>query len=207
MAERDSRVDAYIGNAAPFAQPVLRHIQGLVHAACPEVEETIKWGFPHFEYKGILCSMAAFKSHCAFGFWRGTELDDPHQLLSRIGETAMGQLGKIRDVADLPPDEIFTAYIHEAMRQKEQPRPPAEAKSKNVERKELPVPEDLRDALQSNSKARATFEAFSYTNRKDYIDWITEAKTPATRLKRLETAVEWMEEGKIRNWKYMKKQQ
>ncbi len=66
----DPRIDAYIAKSVPFAQPIMEHCRALIHEACPEVTETIKWGMPSFEYKGILCGFAAFKAHCSFGFWK-----------------------------------------------------------------------------------------------------------------------------------------
>lgn len=132
--ENDQRVDAYIANAAPFAQPVLTHLRELVHTACPEVVETIKWGFPHFEYHGILVSMAAFKQHCAFTFWKGDLLRDPHGVLDKARTQSMGQMGKLMSLADLPSDEIMIALIREAMTLNEQgvrlPRKPQSATNK-----------------------------------------------------------------------------
>lgn len=201
----NSKVDTYIDKSQEFAQPILTHLRALVHKACPEVEEKIKWSFPNFDYKNsILCSMASFKEHCAFGFWLGGIMEDPDGILSKGGETAMGQLGKIRSLNDLPSDEIMIRYIHQAMDLidkgvKIPKKPTAEKK------KELKIPEILQDALNKNDKARLTFDQFSYSNKKEYAEWIIEAKTETTKLKRLETTLEWLEEGKVRNWKYLKK--
>jgi uncharacterized protein YdeI (YjbR/CyaY-like superfamily) len=202
MGKKDPRVDAYISRSAGFAKPVLDHIRELVHRACPEASETIKWGFPHFEYKGLLCSMASFKTHCAFSFWLGTLLRDPHGIISGIGETSMGHFGRITSLGDLPGDDIIIAYIQEAVKLNEAgvKKPAVQAK----EKKELQVPEYFAEALSRNKKALETFEKFSYSNKKDYVEWITEAKTEATREKRIETALQWLEEGKIRNWKYVR---
>lgn len=112
----DSRVDEYIEGSAPFAQPILKHLRELVHKACPQVQETMKWSFPHFKYKGILCSMAAFKQHCSFGFWKATIMNDPEQILSLVGKTAMGHFDKITSLKDLPSDQIMIVYIKEAVR-------------------------------------------------------------------------------------------
>jgi len=203
MGKQDPRVDAYIEKAAEFARPILLHLRAVVHAGCPEVEETIKWGFPHFDYKGIFCSMAAFKEHCAFGFWKGSLLAARYPDLAH-SEEAMGQLGRITSLADLPDEESLIRYVREAAELNDQKvKAPARAKPK-VE-KTLTVPEDLQEALQADPAARATFEGFNYSNKKEYVEWLTEAKSEETRKKRLATALEWMAEGKIRNWKYVKK--
>jgi uncharacterized protein YdeI (YjbR/CyaY-like superfamily) len=205
MSKTDPRIGTYIKKSADFAKPVLQHLRELVHKACPGVEENIKWGMPHFEYKGsILCSMASFRQHCTFGFWKASIMKDPEDILQLVGKTAMGHMDRIESLKDLPPDKILIAYIKEAAKLNEDDTrlPP---KKKSTAKKELIVPGDLSSALQKNKKARATFEAFSYTNKKDYVEWITEAKSDITRETRLKTAIKWMAEGKIRNWKYQKK--
>jgi uncharacterized protein YdeI (YjbR/CyaY-like superfamily) len=200
MGTRDPRVDAYIERSAEFAKPILLHIRNLVHKNCPQVQETIKWGFPHFDYKGILCSMASFKQHCAFGFWNQMMKDS---IEGKKGD-AMGQYGRITSIADLPKPSMLAAQIKEAVKLKDAGiKPPSRPRS--TEKKGLEVPNYLTAALKKNKNALATFENFSYTNKKEYVDWIIEAKTDETRNKRLSTAVEWMAEGKIRNWKYLRK--
>jgi uncharacterized protein YdeI (YjbR/CyaY-like superfamily) len=201
MTGTDPRIDAYIARSAEFARPILVYLRELVHASCPAVEESIKWGFPHFLYRGaILCSMAAFKRHAAFGFWKGALIDD-------VGGTgddqvAMGQFGRLTTLADLPPKKVLAGYIRAAMKLNEDG-----AKVPGRERKtpkaELPVPAELAAALRSNAKARATFEKFTSSHRRDYSEWIAEAKREETRLRRAATAVEWLAEGKPRNWKHM----
>ena len=206
MGKRDKRIDTYIANSAPFAQPILNHLRDLVHAGCPDVEETMKWSMPHFEYQGeILCSMASFKKHCAFGFWKASLLTDPDQILERVGKTSMGSFGPITDVNELPADRILIKYIKEAAKlNKEGVK--VEAKRKAAVKKEIKVPEYFAKALAKNKKALKTFDAFSNTNKKEYVEWVTGAKTEETRHKRLETAIEWMAEGKIRHWKYVKRE-
>lgn len=197
--------ESYIEKSADFAQPILKHLRELVHEACPEVEEKMKWSFPNFEYKGsILCSMAAFKQHCTFGFWLGGVMDDPEQILTKIGETAMGQFGRIRSFEDLPKKEIIIRYIHEAMRLTEEGVKPPKSEITR-EKVALTIPTELSVALHGNDKARATFDHFSPSKRKEYIEWINDAKTATTKEKRIATAMEWLEEGKSRNWKYEKK--
>jgi uncharacterized protein YdeI (YjbR/CyaY-like superfamily) len=198
MAARDPRIDAYIAKSAEFARPILEHLREVVHAACPDVEETMKWSRPHFEYKGLLCGMSAFKEHCAFGFWKGS------LILGEGGEAegAMGQFGRITRLSDLPSKKVLSGYIKKAMELNEAGvKPPTPSKPK-APKPEPAVPDDLAAALALHDAARATFDRFSPSHRREYIEWITEAKTPATRSRRLETAVEWLAEGKSRNWKY-----
>lgn len=200
MATRDSRIDAYIAKSANFAQPILAHLRELVHAACPEVEETMKWSFPHFMYKGMLCGMSAFKQHVAFGFWKGKlVVDDTGQSL----EDAMGQFGRITCMGDLPPKKTHSTYVKKAMALNDAGvKSPTRVKSAKP-KPEATVPDDLAAALKKNAKARKTFDAFTPSARREYIDWLTEAKRETTRVQRLATTLEWLVEGKQRNWKYM----
>jgi len=203
MSKTDERIDAYIAKSEDFAKPILTHLRELVHRACPAVEETMKWSFPHFDYKGMMCSMASFKQHCAFGFWKASLMSDSEKLLTQSRE-AMGQMGQIKSLTDLPPDDVLIAYVKEAARLNEE-NIKLPSKAKTAEKKELSVPDYVVDALEQNQKASETFENFSYSNKKEYIHWITEAKNEATRNKRLATAIEWMTEGKSKNWKYEKR--
>jgi len=204
MATLDKRIDRYIAQSRDFAQPVLTHLRKLVHKACPAVEETIKWGFPHFDYaEGILCSMASFKQHCAFGFWKASLMSDPRKILSTVGRTSMGHLGKLTSVSDLPADKILLSYIREAARlNKDDVR---RGRERPKVKKPLRVPDYFNRALKKNTSALTTFEAFSPSHKREYVEWITEAKSNETRERRIETAIQWMAEGKARNWKYMKK--
>jgi len=191
-------VDAYIANSAEFAQPILEHLRALVHAACPEVEETIKWGFPHFMYKGMMCNMASFKAHCSFGFWKAELL-----MADEARREAMGQFGRIESVKDLPARKVLTAYVKQAMKLNDE-GVAAPARAKPAVPRELALPAELTAALKKVPAARKHFEAFSPSKQRDYAEWISEAKTEATRTRRLEQAVEWISEGKSRNWKYEK---
>ena len=208
MGKKDPRVDGYIAKSADFAKPILTHLRKLIHDTCPTVQETIKWSFPHFEYKGpadrsprVLCSMASFKQHCAFGFWYAER--GPMSGNSQPRE-AMGQYGRITSLADLPKEKELVKQIKDAIKLHDAGVKPR-AVARTTGKKELEIPDYFLTALKKNKKALATFEQFSYSNKKDYLDWITEAKTDETRKKRLENAIEWMSEGKSRNWKYMKK--
>jgi len=116
MASKNPKIDAYIEKVAPFAQPVLKHLRKLVHKTCPQVEETIKWGMPCFEYKGLLCSFASFKEHCTFGFWKAGIMIDAGVLLGKESKSAMGNLGRITSMKDLPSDKILIGWIKEAMK-------------------------------------------------------------------------------------------
>ena len=200
MSTTDSFVDAYIEKSKDFAKPILNHIRTLVHAACPDVVETKKWSFPHFDYKGVMCSMAAFKEHCAFGFWKQSLMEDK---AFPAEKTAMGSFGRITSVKDLPDDKTFKKLIHDAMKLNDAGIKVAKAKPTG-ERKELVVPDILVAALATNELAAETFDNFPYSCKKEYVEWITEAKTEPTREKRLASTLEWLGEGKRRNWKYEK---
>ena len=194
MAKKDRRIDAYIKRAAPFARPILKHLRKIAHAGCPDVEETIKWNSPFFEHNGIICFMAAFKEHAVFGFWKGK------LLFGKEHKGAMGHFGRITSIKDLPVDKQLIGYIKKAAELNERglkTKRPARGTQK------VTVPADLKAALAKNAKARSTFENFSYTNRKEYADWITDAKRDETRKRRLQTAIQWMAQGKPQNWRYM----
>jgi uncharacterized protein YdeI (YjbR/CyaY-like superfamily) len=201
MGARDPRIDAYIESSADFARPILTHLREVVHSACPRVEETMKWSAPHFMYEGMMCGMAAFKAHCAFGFWKGSLIlpNDPK------ASEAMGQFGCIRSLSDLPSKKVLAGYIKEAMRLNEEGvKAPARTKSRDAAAREVVVPEALAAALKKNRKAREAFERFSPSHRREYAEWIAEAKGEDTRARRVATTVEWLTEGKSRNWKYVK---
>jgi len=198
MGSTDPRVDVYIQNAAPFARPILAHIRQSVHDGCPDVEETMKWSFPHFVYKGVLCSMASFKAHCSFGFWKGSLLEVPPN------GTPMSQFGRITSLDDLPRSKELIRLVRQAAAlnddgvkiarpKRAAPRPAAKA------------PADLQKALKASAKASATFKALSPSHKREYIEWITEAKTEPTRKKRIATTIAWLSKGKARNWKYERK--
>ena len=202
MGIRDPRVDLYIDKSADFAKPILEQLRELVHDTVPGVEENIKWGMPFFVHGGgLLCNMAAFKGHVSFGFWKGGQVVGE---ASKRGE-AMGQLGRLTSVKDLPPKKTLVGWIKAAVALRAAPPAPAAKKAatkKKTPKPEIEVPPYLTAALKKNAKARATFESFSPSHRREYLEWITEAKTDATRQKRLATTLEWLAEGKARNWKY-----
>lgn len=200
MGRRDERVDAYIEKAGGFARPILLRLREWVHRGCPEVEEAIKWGAPAFEHHGLLAGMAAFKRHVGFGFWKGKILEDPHGILSEEGFGGSGNL-RLESLDDLPDEEVFLEYVRRAAELNEQGVTVPTA-GRGKKREEVVVPDDLRAALDENPAARDAFEGFGYSHRKEYVEWITEAKREATRQKRIAQAVEWMAEGKSRNWKY-----
>ena len=204
MAKKEKAIDSYIAKSADFAKPILTHIRELVHKACVDVEEKMKWSFPHFDYKGeMMCSMAAFKQHAAFGFWKASLMKDPVLVENAKSESAMGHLGRLCSLKDLPSDKKITAWIKEAMALTD--KGIKIVKPKPVEKKELVVPDYFTAALKKNKKASAVFDAFAYSHKKEYLQWITEAKTEETRNSRMATAMEWMAEGKPRAWKYQKK--
>jgi uncharacterized protein YdeI (YjbR/CyaY-like superfamily) len=195
MGKKDPHVDGYIVRAAPFARPILKHLRKIVHSGCPTVTETIKWNSPFFEHKGIICFMAAFKEHCAFGFWSGS------LIFGAKNKGAMGHFGQIRSINDLPNDKQLLGFVRKAAKLNEagvkKSRPRSRAKQK------VSVPSDLKAALQKNPKARKTFEDFSYSRRKEYVNWITDAKRDETRKRRLQTTIKWLNDGKVQNWRYL----
>jgi uncharacterized protein YdeI (YjbR/CyaY-like superfamily) len=194
----DPRIDAYIARAAPFAAPILEHVRTLVHNICPAVEEAIKWGAPAFVYQGkILLVMAAFKSHAALNFWRGEEV-----AATGTSGNAMGQFGRIASLEQLPDDAELAALIRNAVALID--AGPAPRKPKHPPKHPAEVPAELVAALSENPAAQATFDGFPPSARRDYADWIAEAKRPETRAKRVADAVTWLAEGKRRNWKYEK---
>jgi hypothetical protein len=194
---KNPAVDVYIAKSADFARPILMRLRALMHKACPTVEETIKWGVPHFEYKGVFAGMAAFKQHAAFGFWKRRLMKDPAGFFSK-GESGMGGR-KIRSLDELPSDTVLLGYIREAVALNEQG---ARVPRSTRKRPPVRVPAYLAAALKRNAKARRTFGNFSASQRREYVEWLTDAKQEATRERRLASAIEWMAEGKARNWKY-----
>jgi uncharacterized protein YdeI (YjbR/CyaY-like superfamily) len=202
MGKKDQRIDFYIDRSSDFAKPILIYLRQVIHKACPKIEETIKWGFPNFMYQGaILCSVASFKQHCSFGFWKASLMSDPHRFFSSNPKPAMGNFGQLKNKKDLPTEKILISYIKEAMTLNENQ---VKASSKPVVKKDLTVPDFFKKALNKNKTALKIFDSFSYTNKKEYVDWLAEAKTEETRNKRILLAIEWIKEGKIRNWKYIK---
>jgi uncharacterized protein YdeI (YjbR/CyaY-like superfamily) len=202
MANNDPRIDAYIDRAADFAKPILKHIRRIVHAGCPAVEETVKWQHPTFVYKGILCGMAAFKQHCALGFWKGKLLFKDENAAGSEGDQAMGQFGRITSIFDLPAEKLLLRYVKQAARLNEE-GVKVPSRSKTRIRPEPVVPDYLIAALKKNQRARQSFEKFSPSHKREYVEWLSEAKRDETRQNRLETAIQWLAEGKPRNWKYM----
>ena len=197
MSNHDARIDVYIAKSADFARPILEHLRALIHKSCPEVEEGIKWGMPFFSYKAApMCMMAAFKQHCSFGFWLSKEVTGGSE------EDGMGQFGKLASLKDLPTDKQLATNLKKAMALNEagvkKARPKAAAKPAPT----LPVDLATLLAQKKHAAARKTYEGFGPGAKREYVEWITEAKTDATRQKRLATTLEWLAEGKKRNWKY-----
>lgn len=196
----NNRVDVYIEKAEPFARPILTHLRQVVHATIPDVEETIKWGMPCFDYKGILASMASFKAHCSFGFWKATLMKDKDVLLTNQS-TSMGHIGKITSIDQLPPDKVLENWLLEA---KDLNDRGIKLETRKKSATSVECPPELEVALSQNVKARKVYESFPPSHRKEYNLWIAEAKTQVTRDKRIVQAIEWMTEGKHRHWKYDK---
>ena len=217
MGTKDPRIDAYINKSADYAKPILKKLRAIVHKGCPApgVTETIKWGMPAFEYKGPFCGMAAFKKHCVFGFWKSSILFAPgndgkkSSAINKAGEKLnWGAHGRdpvpacITSVKELPSDATMLAIIKRAAKLNDDG---VKVPKKKTKKKPLPMPKDFAAALKKTKKAAATFEAFSPSHKREYIEWIVEAKTDETRQRRMATAVEWIAQGKGRNWKYERK--
>lgn len=200
MQNQDSRVDAYIAKSADFAQPILTHLRTLIHNACPEVEEGIKWSMPFFSHRGAtLCMMAAFKQHCSFRFWLYKQV-----LGDDADEDGMGQFGKLTSLQDLPSDKQLTTYLRKAMKLSEAGIKMARRKASARPPPQLPDELAALLARKSHLAAKKTWAGFGPGAQREYVDWITEAKTDVTRQKRIATTLEWLSEGKQRNWKYQK---
>jgi uncharacterized protein YdeI (YjbR/CyaY-like superfamily) len=199
MGQHDPRIDAYIAAAAEFARPILDHLRAAVHEACPDVEETLKWSAPSFTHAGgILCSMAAFRQHASFGYWKHALVVGPD-----APRDGMGSYGRLASVGDLPPREQLVADIRRAMKLNEEGAKTPAVRKAATPRPAPEAPADLAASLAANPRAKKTFDAFPPSGKRDYIEWLTEAKRGETRARRLAQAIEWMAQGKPRNWKYM----
>ena len=203
MEQYDARVDAYIAKAAPFAKPILEHVRQVVHDASPKITETVKWGMPFFDYKGPVCMMASFKQHLGFGFWKASRLNDPNGFVNEGGdEAAAGSFGRIEKMEDLPPDDVLKDFVLQIIAINESGV--KEPKKVAAPKAEIAMPDDFNNLLSGNPKALEHFFNFSPSKKKEYLEWIVESKSDATRLKRMEQALEWIGEGKSRHWKYQK---
>ncbi|HXS83893.1 MAG TPA: YdeI/OmpD-associated family protein [Methylomirabilota bacterium] len=199
MPRKDARIDAYIAKAQPFARPILKHIRATVMSASPDLEETLKWGHPSFAYHGIVCGMAAFKQHVGFGFWKSKLILDTKGMPV---DEAMGQFGRITSVSELPSKRELVGYVKKAMKLNEDG---VVVKRATKPRAPIPMPPVFKAALAKAAKARAFFASLPPGHQREYLEWVTEAKTDATRDKRIATTIEWLTEGKRRNWKYDRK--
>jgi uncharacterized protein YdeI (YjbR/CyaY-like superfamily) len=203
MEQYDARVDAYIAKAAPFAKPILEYIRQVVHDASPKITETVKWGMPFFDYKGPVCMMASFKQHLGFGFWKASRLNDPSGFVKGgDDEAAAGSFGRIEKMEDLPPADVLKDFVLQIIAINESGV--KEPKKVAAPKVEITMPDDFNNLLASNPKALEHFFNFAPSKKKEYLEWIIESKSDATRQKRMEQALEWISEGKSRNWKYQK---
>lgn len=202
MALTDPRIDAYIERAAPFAQPILAHLRATVHAACPDVQETIKWRMPFFMLgERILGNMAAFKQHCSFSLWKGRGLAPEPEPAE-----GMGQFGRIATLKDLPPKRELVQILRQAVAAIDAgAAPPPAPKARGAKRPPPEVPAALAEALQRNEAARRTFDGFSPSQRVEYFEWVAGAKRAETCARRVAQAIEWLGEGKTKNWQYRSK--
>ena len=162
----------------------------------PEAEETIKWSMPAYTVGGkIVLITAAFKAHMALNFWRGQELESSH---ASVG--TMGQFGRIKDIDELPADPELDQLIREAADLSK--NAPAPRKSKSAPKPPSDLHPDFAAALAKAPQAKAVLDGFPPSAQRDYLEWIADAKQDGTRQKRIATAIEWLSEGKRRNWKY-----
>jgi uncharacterized protein YdeI (YjbR/CyaY-like superfamily) len=195
----DPRIDAYLARAPEFAQAILSKLRVLVHEICPEVEETLKWSAPSFVYRGkILCGMAAFKQHASFGFWQHAQV-----MGEEVERDGMGSFGKMASLRDVPSKRVLAPLLRKAMQLIDAGVPSAGVRKRRASKPPPEAPADLHAALKKNAAARRTFEAFSPSHKREYVEWITQAKREETRTRRLEQALEWLAQGKPRHWKYI----
>jgi hypothetical protein len=196
MGKKDERVDAYIEKSADFAKPILRHLRQLIHKACPQVDETIKWRFPSYVYRGILCITPAFKHHCAVVFWYGSIRD---AINKGKAKDAWGNLGRIGRLSDLPKDSVLTRSIKESVKLNEKGK---KRKAIKPAKRSAEVPAYFTKILKTNKKALAVFQGLGPSHQREYVQWIEEAKREETRDKRLAAMLQMLTKGKTRNWKY-----
>ncbi|WP_454048009.1 YdeI/OmpD-associated family protein [Chryseobacterium sp. Marseille-Q8038] len=203
MEKHSAKVDEYIEKSPDFAKPILQYLRETIHEACPDAEEAIKWQFPTFMYKGkILCSITAFKHYCSLGFWLHQEMKTLQEIETSAEKSSMFSLGKVTRLEDLPSKPQLKRAIQEAMELTDMGVTMKKAPPSKIE---MEIPDYFQSALDARPKTKEIFEKASPSFRKEYIAWVTEAKTEATRNKRLEQSLEWIAEGKARNWKYQKK--
>src|SRR4051812_20916329 len=206
MGKKDTRVDAYIAKKAAFAQPILKELRAIIHEAHPDIDEDIKWGAPAFMHKGIVCIIAGFKEYVGVNFWKGA-LIVPSMARRATDDKDMKQLEKIHSVDEIPPRKKIIEYVQAAVKLNEGGVPTPNRGKAATARKRAPLrtPPSLAKALARNAKAKSTYEGFSPSHKREYVEWIADAKTEETRERRIEQALGWLAEGKPRNWKYMKK--
>jgi hypothetical protein len=203
MPNYSPEVDAFIERAADFAQPILKRLRKVSHRGCPEVVEVLKWGMPFFEFQGILAGMAAFKRNVSFGFWKGKLIGDPRGLFGGRAPTPMS--ARYMDLSELPPDKALVEYVKRAVALNASGTKIARPKSARHDPSEVEVPDYFKAALKKNKKAQAAFDAFGYSHRKEYVQWVEQAKQEETRQRRLGLAIKQLAQGKPRHWKYLKK--
>jgi uncharacterized protein YdeI (YjbR/CyaY-like superfamily) len=202
----DPKVDGYIAKAAPFAQPVLAHLRAVVHKACPDAVEEMKWSRPFFLHGGVIvCNVSAFKEHCSFGFW-GAEMGKLLREDGVLQDGGMGSLGKITSLKDLPAEKKLVEYVRRAAEFIDaglgDNRITVARRVVKAPKPALETPAEFAAALKKNKAAGKMFAAFSPSCKREYVEWIADAKREETRAKRIVQAVEWIAEGKQRNWKY-----
>ena len=203
MSQFNPKFDEYYAKSADFAKPIMEYLRQIIHETCPDVEEVIKWGIPHFDYHGdMMCIFAAYKNHCSFSIWKAALMTNPKLKENIKPEQTMGNMDKIKSLSDLPDKETLIAYVKEAMALNENGIKIVKPKSEKP--KVIQVPDYFSEILEGAPLVKAIFESKSPSFRKDYLVWIIDAKTEASRQARIEQALEWIAEGKGRFWKYNK---
>lgn len=203
MSQFNPKFDEYIANSADFARPIMEYLREIIHETCPAVEEVIKWGIPHFDYQGdMMCILAGYKHHCSFSLYKAELMANPKLKENLKPEQKMGNMDKLKSLADLPAKETLVAYIQEAMALNENGIKKKKPKAETP--RAVKVPDYFQECLDAHPLAKEVFESKSPSFRKDYVVWIVDAKTEATRQKRIEQSLEWIAEGKGRFWQYKK---
>jgi hypothetical protein len=205
--DHNAQVTAYAAAMPAYAQPIFAHLRALIHTTCPDTDEAIKWSIPHFERDGdYLCIFAASPGHASFTFYKQQLMSDP-RLRDNLNLPAIKRfMGRLTSLSDLPDDATLAAMLQEAadLNARGVRLPDRAPKTPPVIDMPSAVATAVATALAANPAAQAVWDAKSAAWRKDYLVWITAAKTDPTRDARIAEALDWIADGKARFWKYQK---
>lgn len=195
MNEASENITAYIEKATPEFKEVMIALRSVLNNPNFDIKEDWKWGAPNFNNEGMICWLAHFRNHVGMNFFKGTLIKDKYNLFTHYREEKGNRQLKFSDINQIIPEQI-EYYIEEAIKLNQE--------NIKVVKKEIDtsLPLDLETELNNNPKAKMFFESLAPSYKRDYIEWIEEAKREATRTKRLATTMEWLSEGKKKNWKY-----